>query len=418
MLVIQKYLNAIFKHGRFIFNSIIFFTILAVIISFILPIRYKATAQILPPSDDADMFSIPSIIGSDMSAGGVSSFLRRGGILRSTTQADLIVPILESRTIGEKVIEKCNLMKAFKIKKSIEKALKELGSITVFTITDEGVVQIEVVTKPATLAAQVANAYIEELDRFLRASNMSRGRNTRSFLEKRLPEAEEELRLARDSLTAFLQKHKTVVLDEEAKDAINIYAQLKSQLLTKEIEYSLAYENAAPDNPYLIKLKKEIDESRVHLAKIESGETVNEGFGAGFAISFRKLPLIMMQYAQKLSAVKIKEQIYMLLVQQYEQAKIIETRDTPLITVLDYARVPERKAYPKRMLIVASFFIFSFVFAIFASFLAEYIDNMRTSKPNEYDMWLQLYNKIRGNISNLHIKKIFPHLGSKKIRSK
>lgn len=418
MLTIQKYLAAVLKHSRFILYSVVFFTFAAVVISLVIPVRYQATVQILPPTEDADMFSIPSILGSDFSTGGIGSLLRGGGILRRATPADLIVPILESRTIQERVIEKCGLMRAFRIKKSMEKSIKKLRSITSINITDEGVVRIDILMRPATLSAQIANTYVDELDKFLRESNMSRGRNTRLFIENRLPEAEEDLRVARDSLTSFQRRHKTVVVDEETKAAINTYAQLKSQLLAKEIEYALVQEISAPTNPYLSDLKREVEKFRVRLAKIEAGEISGEGFGAGFAISFRKLPSIMAEYADRVSTLKIKEEIYLLLIQQYEHAKIVEARDTPLITVLDYARVPEKKTYPKRFIIVISVFLCSLVVAVFASLVAEYVGNLKTSRPNEYKTWLALYNKVREDICYVLRNKILPLLRWKKARNK
>ncbi|GAH55535.1 unnamed protein product, partial [marine sediment metagenome] len=44
---------------------------------------------------------------------------------------------------------------------------------------------------------------------------------------------------------------------------------------------------------------------------------------------------------------------------QYEQARLQEARDEPTLLALDYPQVPQRKAKPKRLLIVLASGLFS-----------------------------------------------------------
>jgi uncharacterized protein involved in exopolysaccharide biosynthesis len=58
----------------------------------------------------------------------------------------------------------------------------------------------------------------------------------------------------------------------------------------------------------------------------------------------------------------------------YEQAKIDEKKDTPVVLVLDTAVPPQRKSKPKRTLIVLIFTALAFMFASSWAFLSEIYD--------------------------------------------
>jgi hypothetical protein len=58
------------------------------------------------------------------------------------------------------------------------------------------------------------------------------------------------------------------------------------------------------------------------------------------------------KYADFYRRVKIQETVYELLTQQYELAKVEEAKETPSVKVLDPARIPERKSFPPRLVII------------------------------------------------------------------
>jgi capsule polysaccharide export protein KpsE/RkpR len=335
------------------------------------------------------------MITAGMASSGLSRLARAGGLFRSATSSDLIGAILQSRTIREQVVTECNIMKEYKIKKGIEKALKLLKSITGINVTNEGIVQINVQAKKPALAADIANSYVNLIDKFLKESNMSRGRSMRVFIEKRLGTAEQDLKEASDSLKSFQERNKVVALDEETKAVIDAYAQLKSELLKREIELGVSEDISTQDNPYVLSIEREIDEFKRQLQEMESGKMGGKGFGVGFAVSFEKLPAVAQEYARRYRDYKAQEEIYALLLQQFEQAKILEARDTPNITVLDFARIPEKKSFPKRLVIILIVCISSFVFSILGTIAYEYFENLKKTNPLEYQSWNNVFIQVR-----------------------
>lgn len=378
-----------------IFYSVLILTFIAAVVSFVIPKKYKSVAQILPPTDEPDLLGYSSMLSTGLSSSNLSRLARVGNLFKSATPSDLIAAIVESRTIGEQVIIECDIMKEYRIKKSLEKALKLLKGLTKIKVTEEGVVQITVLAKKPALAANIVNTYIRLTDKFLKESNMSRGRNMRVFVEKRLATAESDLKQASDSLKIFQERNKIISLDDETKAVIDAYALLKTELLKREIELGVNENISTQDNPYVLTIKREIDEFKRQLNEIEKGKKTDKGFGVGFAVSFENLPAVAQEYARRLSNYKVQFEIYGLLVQQYEQARITEARDTPTITILDYGKIPEKKVFPKRIVIILIVFIASTITGILAAIVNEYFENLKQTQPEQHENWQNIFKQIK-----------------------
>jgi len=383
MEIIIKYLKVLLKYRKLILYNILIFAVAAAIISLVIPQKFKTTARILPPSEDTDVFGALSSAG--LSIPKLSRLARGGSLFRGSTPSDLIAVILQSRTILEQVVKDNDLLKVYKVKKGVEPAIKTLARATEIKVGEEGVIELTVIAKKPMLVADIANSYIANADKFLKESNMSRGHNMRIFIEKRLATAEQELNWASDSLRNFQEKHKVVALDEETRAIIDAYARLKSELLKREMELAVTKDISTQDNPYLLSTRREIDEFKKQLQEIETGKS-SSGFGAGFAVAFNKLPAVAQEFAQKLRDFKVQEEIYSLLQQQYEQAKILEARDTPNITILDYARVPERRSAPKRKIIVVFAIVLSFIGSSVVAFGIEYWNRLQQNEQRAQDI--------------------------------
>jgi len=388
-----KYLSVILKWRRLIFWNTVIMTALAVIVSLFLPPRYTATAQLLPPSDEGDMFGLSSLLGGGMSSGLSKLKFGMGG---AATPSDLMVGILGSRTVMQGVAERCSIAKYYRIRKpSPEKVVRQLKDMTKLTVSDDGIVSISAEATTRDLAAQVANAYVAELDSFLRHSNISRGHNMRVFIERRLAQIDTSLAVARDSLRVFQQRYKVAAVDDETKAAIDAYARMKAQLSAKEAELGAARTAASDDNPYIVSLTREIAGSRDELGKLERGGP-SAGFGVGFGVSFQRLPGVAAEFARRYQDYKIQEEAYGTLYQQYEYASILEARDTPTLTVLDYAAPPERRSFPRRTGIVGVVLLFSLAAGVSFAFVAEYFGFIKSARPEEYEGWHSVWRELTG----------------------
>lgn len=369
-------------------------TALAVVASLILPPRYTATAQLLPPSDENDVFGLSAVLGGGLSS-GLSKL--RSGLAGVATPSDIMRAILSSRSVMERVAERCSISFHYRIRRpSLEKAVLQLREMTRISVGDDGVVRISVEAKSRTLAADIANTYVAELDSFLRYSNISRGRNLRIFVGHRLAQAESSLWAARETLKRFQQAHGVAAVDDETRVAIDAYARLKSQLIAREAELEAARSVTSDANPYTLTLIQEVAGLRDELSKIERGGS-SGGFGIGFGVSLDKLPAVAAEFAKLFLSLRVQEESYATLYQQYEYARILEARDTPILTVLDYAVPPERRSFPKRTIIVVSVLVFSLLMGIVVAFIGEYFASLKTTQPAAYEDW----NAVRSQLASI-----------------
>ena len=120
-------------------------------------------------------------------------------------------------------------------------------------------------------------------------------------------------------------------------------------------------------------------------------------FGAGFSIPFARLPAVGLELARLTREAAIQEAVFELLTQQYEQAKIVEVRDTPTVQVLDRAVPPERKSYPPRRKIVVVGFVLSVFVGTGAAFFLEHVEKLQ-GRPKEYEEWIGMGGQIKADI--------------------
>ncbi len=380
-----RYLQVLLKWRYFIIKLVLITTIASVVISLIITPKFTATATILPPS--SEQLTMMGMLAGNIT-GNIAGLAKMGGLTGMVTPSDLFAAIMHSGRIKGKIIKRFDLMKEFAVK-TFSDASKQLDAITDINVSPEGLISVAVTYKNKYLAADIANAYIEELDKFNRETAMTTGKKYRIFIEKRLKETEDSLTRAEESLRNFQEKHRTIALDTEIEKAIETIATLKSQIILKEVQKGAA---GGISNPYTRSIDQELRALRKQLAKIEFGgktKRKNE-FGAGFSVPLSRLPEVSLEYARLLRNVKVQEAVYELLTQQYEQAKIMEVKDTPTVEILDKASPPEKKSYPKRSGIVLFCAVMSLLTSIILAFFFEYLEQMK--KVSE---WQEIYNIIK-----------------------
>jgi uncharacterized protein involved in exopolysaccharide biosynthesis len=157
----------------------------------------------------------------------------------------------------------------------------------------------------------------------------------------------------------FQKKNKTLSLPDQLTSSIESAAKLKAEIVSAEIEIGLLEPNSRPDNRTLLGLKKKLDQLNNEYEKfnIDSDD---------YLIAFSDVPELGMQLSKLLRTVKIKNEVYLLLQQQYYKERIQENRDVPTIDILDEAIPPEKQVSPR--LIYTTFISSIFVFLIVSSF--------------------------------------------------
>ena len=375
-------LLVILKRKKMIFKVVSVVFILSIIISLLLPKSYVATAKILPPQEKSSNVSgLLSQVGGTL--GGLASGILGGG----GSSSDVYIGILKSRTVADSLIKKYNLMELFKTKYKMS-AYNKLSDISTFDVDIKSqIISISVEDRDPQMAANLANSYVESLDTINRTVNVTEGQRKRIFLEKRLKKVNKDLIKAETDLKAFQEKHKLVSMNEQAKVAIDGAAEIKAQIITSQTELKVLKDFGTAKQNEAIRLQAKIAELQNQLDRIESGSNGKDI--DSFYISFNKLPDLGMKLADLTREAKIQENVFELLTSQYELAKIEEAKDVNTIQVLDRAVPPDIKAKPKRSLIVILFTIIAFFLSVFAAFLLEFVEKVKTEDEERYNVLLE-----------------------------
>jgi len=237
----------------------------------------------------------------------------------------------------------------------MEETIEVLKHTRSVRIENAGVIIINIDAPSPELAAEIVNAYIDELDRFNRDENTTAAKSTRIFIESRLLEAQADLQKALNHLQEFQEKNQLVSLDDQARTAVEAAARIESQLRIIEVELGVKQSILSKTHPEIIQIHVQAQELRLQLDNLKRGglgqDKSYEGSNS-LNIPFIHVPALQNQLGQRLMDVKIQSSIVETLLQQYEQAKIQEVKDTPTVKRLDSAVPPARHSKPRRSLMV------------------------------------------------------------------
>ena len=316
------------RRRKFLVWNVITVTLLVMGGSFLLPLRFTATATLLPPKEEkgSSLLSMAALAQRfDLSNVPISGV---------TSSAQVYLAILRSRTVSDSLIVAFNLLERYNVK-NMELARRTLGSASEFDLASAGVIRVSVEDKDPVVAADMANTYVRHLDRINRDLRMGEGKRSRIFIGKRLEATRERLHAAEESLLAFRQANPSVFLsDDSAEDEGG--ASLMAQRISAGAELEVLRTSFYSDAPALNRKVREVQALDRELAH---------------------LPAIELELSRRYRDVKIQERVYEYLNSQFEQAQIQENKDLATVDVLDPAVPPVRKSFPRRGIMTALAFL-------------------------------------------------------------
>jgi uncharacterized protein involved in exopolysaccharide biosynthesis len=351
--------------------------VLSLVISFLLPKYYSATAKILPPQQSQSMAT--AMLGQLGPLLGATA----GKDLGLRNPNDLYVAMLRSRTVEDNLVDHFSLMSVYRDKLRVD-ALRDLESLTEIIAGKDGVISVSVDDRDPRRAAAIANAYIDELTKLTKTLAVTDAGKRRLFFEQEVRTANDELAAAEQELKHTEETTGIIQLDNQSKVMLQSYADLRAQVAAREVQVQSMRSYATPENPDLVRAEHELSALRSQVARFEGGE----GGHSSTNIALSKVPSAGLEYVRRLREVKYREALLELLTKQYEIARIDESKDASIIQVLDHAVTPERKSRPHRSIIVLLVTLLALLFAIVWAFIAEAIESSKGDP--EFNVRLQL----------------------------
>ena len=195
----------------------------------------------------------------------------------------------------------------------------------------------------------MANAYVDECQKFSQHLAIGEAGQRRLFFERQLVEAKNNLAGAEEALKASQQKSGVIQLDSQAKALIESVAALRAQIAAKQVQIRSLGLSETPNNPDVRMAREQLEALQAQLRQIGGTQS---GEDSDLIVPRGKLPEAGMDYVRKLREVKYNELIFELLAKQFEVAKLDEAREGTIIQVVDPAVPPDKKSFPKIRLIV------------------------------------------------------------------
>ena len=385
----EDLLIVLVKYRKLIIINVVVVTLASLIISLIIPNRYTSVTSFISPKKKGGLFG--DITGFSSTIKDLSRTL--GGRVGSVSdEAYNYLVVLQSRTASEKMINKFDLRKVYEIDKDkpFENVVNELKDNSEFHIADEGNIIVSVTDKSPLRASEMANYYVQILNELSTELSVTESKNNREFIEKRFFQVQDDIVRIEDSLKNFSKKYNVLEMKEQMKAAITVAAELQAKAEVAKIERDLLKINLGEDNPLVQQADLKVIEINKRLTSMNFGEDENLSSSLNLFIPFQNVPETGIKYVRLMRDYEIQNKLLEFIYPVYEQARIEEQKNIPVVLVVDKAIKPEKKSSPKRSLIVIGSLLLSFFFSLGYVLIKESYSSLKLDEGR--------YNKVKKGI--------------------
>ena len=347
--------------------------VLTALITLFLPNQYTATARLCPPQQNQlSAALLGSITGLSMMTGGGGG-AGLGSALGLKNPNDIYVGMLQSNRIADRLIDRYKLKERYKQSTRLE-TRKELDDATDIFAGKDGLIVIEVRDTDPAFAAELANAYVKELDDLTQDLSVGEASQRRLFFENELKTTREKLSAAEMGLKRSQEKTGLILPEGQSKAIFETFADLRARIAAKEVELAAMRTFATTTNRDYVRTKEALEGLRVELAKLERAKPAGHG---DILVPTGKVAEAGMDFARRMRDVKYYEMLFELLARQFELAKIDEAKDSVVLQVVDHATPPDRKSGPKRAVITLLVTLFAALATLAWAHLRELLAGQR-----------------------------------------
>jgi capsule polysaccharide export protein KpsE/RkpR len=355
----------LWQHRRILARVTLISFVMSLGIAFLIPKEYKATASIMPPDQQGSGTMMLAALMGRGGGGGLGALgSLASGLLGGHTTTALFINLLQSGTVHGHLIDRFDLQHVYHTRYRFTTAKRLARRTKISDDKKSGVITIEVEDTDPVRARDLAQAYLDELNKLVSQTSTSAAHQERIFIEKRLHAVQDDLEHAQLELSAFSSKNSTVDIKEQTRAMVEAGARIQGELLVEQSGLQSLRQIYGDSNVRLKETQARIASLQRDLAQMtgSSAPLPVARFDAGGASPtsddkgtlyppLRQLPRLAVPYADLYRRVKVQETVFELLTQQYEIARIEEAKDTPVIGIIDSPGIPEKKSFPPRLIL-------------------------------------------------------------------
>ena len=321
--------------AKWIFIS---FTLVATIFSVVL-------ALIMTPIFTATTLVMPSQQQQTNAASSLAGLGALAGISNSSfglkSPDDIYVTLMTSEVFQINLIDRFKLMERYQCPFVVDCRMALNSHARIISDKKSSLMTVEVDDTDPVFAANMANAFIEELGKSLGKLAVTDAQKRRIYFENQIKKTQDDLSAAEIHFRTVKQKSGLQLPSVTADININQVTDLHSQIASREIQLEALNLYSTPQNTDVKRLVTELTAMKTHLLKIEKGSNETS-----------KPENIQQEALQAYRNMKVQDSLLESFTKQYELAKVDESKDGPLIQVIDHATPPERRSSPKRTKLV------------------------------------------------------------------
>jgi tyrosine-protein kinase Etk/Wzc len=345
------FLIAFAKRKKLLLGLPVLFAACATLASLSMPNIYRATTKILPSQQNQS-----SAVAMLNQLGGFAGITP--GALSIRIPTELFISMLKSRTVADNIIHRFDLQKEYGVD-TLDATRQILARNTKITSGKDNLIAIEVDDNDPKRAAQIANAFVDEILKLTKRMTLTEASHRRVFIERRLQSLKDQLAEAEVAFKSVQGARGMSGGDGKARELAERAARLLARISAKEIQLGAMQAFVNVNNQEYNRGQQEIGAMRAELARLESGGLVVRGSEG--SLEAQAWP----DGIRILHDVKYYQMLHDLLAKQYEAARLDEAKDASIIEVLDKAVEPERHIKPERSKKVLGAALFGLLIAIF-----------------------------------------------------
>jgi tyrosine-protein kinase Etk/Wzc len=370
-----------------ILAAVIVVTIATAMISLILPEAYRAHALVYPPNQGSDMLGLSGLAG-ELPLGLLG--LGEGG-----ASATDFVPVLKSERVAEAVAAKFNLKEKYKVTTREELLMAISGRLEV-ELSREQFLAVSYEASTPQAAADLTNAFVDELDNALRERKREQASSLRSYFESRLLEAEADVARSELAYNHFQKENMAIDLETQAKAQIETAGTLMETLGVLIIKKEVAERIMEPGNPKLELLGIEVDATLNAVNRMLMGSSDPNAVSElpEIIIPFRDVPDLGLSALQLMRDLEIQNAIYKFVRQEFEKSRLEEDKEIAQVIPLDKAFPPDSRSKPARTMMVILAAGLSLVVSILLAYVFEAFTNL---DPVDQDKLSEIRRELRGS---------------------
>ncbi len=324
--------------------------------------------------------------------GNLGGFATSMGEIRG----DFYLVLLRERTMGEKVVEKFNLRDRLKMPNAPIEDVLDAWKARIYHKFEPtpNTVKISVDDPDPKFAQSVVEFYVESLDLRLLELGTVKARKEREFAGQRLEEARSTLYALEDSMSAFQRRSGIFNLEEQAKATVQAVAAVQAERMLARADFELKQKLFTSENP-------ELQIARMKLAGLDSSlyylNTAPESPAErDYLLRFDAATEDGKTYLRLYRDIELYSLLMALLTQQFEQAKMDETRNTPTLAIVEPATLGTKRVSPNRAMLIGLGAGLGLVIGLLGAGIMSTISAVSASDHPDHEQYLKLKRSWSG----------------------